>query len=81
MFLRGPGIYNNYKVSYPVTIRTSEFPKSTMNTCISATSRTENLVGLQGFLIFLLFIGINSVIVPRHHIPFSILLTNILAPK
>jgi hypothetical protein len=38
------------------------------------------LVGLHGFLIFLVFDGIISVIIPRHHILFLILLTNILAP-
>lgn len=52
-----------------------------MNICTSEISQTENLVGLHGFLIFLVFVGIISVIIPRHHILFSILLTNILAPN
>lgn len=81
MFPSRLGTHNNYKISYPVTIRTSEFPKSTKNICISATSHTENLVGVQYFLTFSFCIGINSVIIPRHHIPFSILLTNTVAPN
>lgn len=67
--------------TYPEKINTTELPKSIRNTFSNATSHTLYLIGPQGFFLwFLLSTGISSVIVPRHHIPVSLLLMKVLAP-
>lgn len=65
---------------YLEKLNTSELPKSIRNISITAISQTLHLIGPPVFCLFLAFMGISLVTVPRHHIPVSFLFIKALTP-